>query len=307
MALFSYQQQVQRLIGDAKGQKVAPNDLIVYINLARRHVAELTQCVRVLTPISGSITSITVLTAGTSITSPTVTISAPDFPSGTLPYPGGLQATATATVSGGSITSISVTNAGSGYFNPIVTITSATGSGATASAAISPINTVNQNQEVYPFANAPLGNAPGVASIFAVKSVSIIFDNLRYTLPCYSFSTYQTCIRNYPFQYSYVPTVCTQYGQGVNGSLYYYPQPQQAYQTEWDCFALPVDLVNDTTVEAIPNPWSDSVPYYAAYLAFLELQQGNDAERMLALFDKMLLRQSTAARPGRASNNRGRW
>lgn len=307
MALFAYQQQVQRLIGDAKGQKVAPNDIVVYINLARRHIAELTQCVRILTPISGSITAITVLTPGSGITSPTVTITSPDFPSGNPTNPGGLQATATANLSGGSITSITLINPGSGYFQPQVSITSATGGGATASATVSPINTVNPNQEVYPFVNAPLGNAPGVASIFAVKSVSIIFDNLRYALPCYSFSTYQAYIRNYPFQYTYVPTVCSQYGQGTNGSLYYYPQPQQVYQSELDAFCLPIDLVTDTDIDAIPLPWSDTVPYYAAYLAFLELQKPNDARGMLELFDKMLLRQSNSARPGRASNIRGRW
>lgn len=307
MALFDYMKQVQRLIGDAKQEKIAPNDIIAYINIARRQVAELTQCVRVLTPISGSITTITVLTPGSGLTSPTVTITTPDFPSGNPTNPGGLQATAIAHLSGGSVASITVSNAGSGYFQPQVTITDPTGTGATASATVSSINTVNQNQEVYPFANAPLGDTPGVGSIFAVKSVTIIFDNLRYILPCYSFSTYQNYIRNYPFQYSYVPTVCSQYGQGGNGSLYYYPQPQQTYQTEWDAFCLPINLVDDTTPEAIPLPWSDAVPYFAAYLALLEMQKANDARGMLELFDKHLLRQSNSARPGRASNPRGRW
>lgn len=306
MALFAYMQQTQRLIGDTKQQKVAPNDIITYINIARRQVAELTQCVRILTPISGSVTSVSVLTAGSGYTSPTVTITPPDFPGGTVSNPGGLQATATANLSGGTITSITVTNPGSGYFQPQVTITDPTGTGATGSVSISAINQTTQNQEVYLFSNAVL-NTPGVSSIFAVKSVSLIFNNLRYSLPCYSFSTYQAKIRNYPFSYYYIPTTCGQLGQGANGSLYLYPIASQPYQMEWDCFCTPSDLAQDTDIDLIPLPWSDAVPYFAAYLAFLELQQPNDARNMLELFDKMLLRQSTAARPGRSSNIYGRF
>jgi hypothetical protein len=306
--LFQYQQQVQRLIGDAKQQKVAPNDLVYYINAARRQVAELTQSVRVLTPIWGTITTITLLTHGSGYTSPVVTVTPPDSPGGTPINPSGVQATATATLSGGSITAIVLTNPGDGYFQPTVTITDPTGSGATASAAISPITQTVINQEVYNFSQMPLGvNTQGVASIFAIKSVTIIFEDQRFFLPCYSFSTYQAWIRKFPRQYYYVPTVMGQHGQGANGTLYMYPLPSQAYQFEADAFCLPVDLVDDTTYEAIPQPWTDAVPYFAAYLAFLELQDANSARGMLELFDKHLLRQSTAARPGRASNPFGRW
>src|SRR6185312_5764325 len=77
-------------------------------------------------PISGTVT---VNAGGTGYTTaPTVTISAP--PSG------GVQATATATVSGGSVISVTVTNPGSGYTStPTVTFTGA-GTGATATATV---------------------------------------------------------------------------------------------------------------------------------------------------------------------------
>lgn len=308
MALFDYLKQTQRLIGDAKQMQVAPNDLIYYINTARRHVAELTQSVRVLTPISGSITTISVLTVGSGYSgSPTVTITPPDSQSGGPTNPGGLQATAIAAVAGGTITSITMTNYGAGYWQPQVTITDATGTGATASASISSITQTTQNQEVYPFSSMPVSGAPGVSAIFAVKSVSMIFDNLRYSLPVYSFSTYQALIRRYPKQYTYIPTIGSQYGQGVNGSFYLYPIANSNYQFECDAFCLPINLAVDSDVEAIPSPWTDSVPYFAAYLALLEMQRPNDARGMLELFDKMLLRQSNSARPGRASNPYGRW
>lgn len=311
MALNTYLQQLQRLTGDTKQKKLAPNDLIYYTNVARRHVAELTQSVRALTPSSGSIMSITVTAHGSGYTAtPTITITPPDAPGGAVPIPLGVQATATATVTGGSITAITLTNSGSGYFQPQVTITDITGVNATAAASVTNITQTFQGQEVYKFSDMPLGlssSVTGVGSIFAIKSLSIIYANQRFSLPCYSFSTYQAFVRQFPYQYTYVPTVMSQYGQGVNGSMFMYPIANSNYQFEADAFCLPIDLVDDTTIDAIPHPWGDSVSYYAAYLAFLEMQQFNDAKNMLTLFDTMLLRQSVAARPGRASNIYGRF
>jgi hypothetical protein len=308
MALFAYMQQVQRLIGDQKQTQVAPNDIITNINIARRHVAELTQSVRGITAVSGSITSLTVTAGGTGYTTtPTITVTAPGAPPGGVTNPLGVQATATATVAGGIITALTLTNAGTGYFQPTVAITDATGTSATAVASISSITQTNQGQEIYNFSAMPLRDTSGVGSIFAIKSVSVIYANQRFSLPCYSFSTYQAYVRQFPYQYTYVPTIMSQYGQGTNGSLYMYPIANSNYQFEADCFCLPTDLADDSTVEAIPLPWADSIPYYAAYLAFLELQRGNDARSMLNLFDTMLLRQSGAARSGRASNPYGRF
>jgi FtsP/CotA-like multicopper oxidase with cupredoxin domain len=79
----------------------------------------------------GPVASITVVTGGRGYSAtPTVTIT--DFIAGT----GASGATATATVTSGRITSIAVNAGGSNYMAPIVTITDATGSGATAWAAI---------------------------------------------------------------------------------------------------------------------------------------------------------------------------
>ena len=60
-----------------------------------------------------------------------------------------------------------------------------------------------------------------------------------------------------------------------------YPIPSQNYSFQCDCFCLPIDLATDTDVEALPQPWQDTVPYYAAYLAKLEMQDMNGARGML--------------------------
>mgnify|MGYP001617189507 CR=1 FL=1 len=113
--LFDYQQQTQRFLRDAKQEYVNPTDLIDYINRARREVAMRSQCIRCLTPISGSIVSITVTDMGSGYSdTPTITISTPDFPGGFAVNPTGLQATASAVVNNGELQQITVEEGGSG-------------------------------------------------------------------------------------------------------------------------------------------------------------------------------------------------
>jgi hypothetical protein len=78
------------------------------------------------------------------------------------------------------------------------------------------------------------------------------------------------------------------------------------YQMEWDCLCLPADLQFDQDPEVIPAPWDDAVKYFAAHLAFLELQNHNYARSMLDLFEKNLGIYGKAARPSRGINPYGR-
>lgn len=307
MSLFQYSQALRTRLADQKMEIFDEGDLTNYINTARREIARQSQCLRALTPISGSVTQITVTNPGTGYTNPTVTISYPDFPNGLPPSPNGRQATATAETWNGGVSTINVVDGGSGYFQPIVTINDPTGTGATATVALSPFNVLNEGQEVYNFSDVDLSMFPGYGEIYMVKSVSLIYANYRYSLPCYDFSTYQARIRQYPFQYQYVPTVCAQYGQGASGSLYFYPLPSQVYQMEWDCFCTPQDLESDQDVEALPDPWSEGVVYFAAYLGYMSLQNLNSARAQLELFNLFINRYGTQARPGRAVNPYGRY
>src|SRR6266851_773609 len=305
-----YLKQTQRFLREEKQQFENPEDLLVYINRARREVAGRTQCIRRLTPISGQVVSAQVLTGGSGYVMPIATITPPDFPSGVLPNPNGRQAMTGVTMSGGIVTGIDINDGGNGYFQPLVTVTDATGpgTGATASLMLSPINLLNAGQEVYNFTDIFLGNFPGVDIVHAIKSISIIYSNYRYSLPMYAFSVYQAQIRQYPFMYQYVPAFSSQFGQGANGSFYVYPLPNQTYQMEFDCFCLPTDMLLDNSIpEPIPQPWTDAVPYMAAQLAYMELQNWNAAKFYEQQFDKMTLGYSTQARTGRTINQYGRY
>lgn len=307
-SLFSYLKQIRRFMRDGTMELLDDGDLAEYVNQARRETAMRAQCIRILPPISGSVLACTVTAGGSGYTSPTVTISPPDSPSGFLPLPQGAQATASATVIGGVIVSVNIIYGGAGYFQPQITIADPTGTGFAGTLKVTPVLTLNEGQEKYNFADVDLSSFPGVDSIYMVRGVSVIFSNYRYSLPMYSFSSYQALIRQYVAnQFQYVPAYGAQFGQGVSGSLFLYPPPSQTYPMEWDCQCLPQDLIDDQSVEALPSPWDDAVPWYAGYLAMVELQNWNSARAFQEQYEKRMKEYSSFVRPGRMTNPYGRW
>ena len=305
--LFQYTKQVQRFLRDGKQELVDFEDIIDYVNAARREVAMRAQCIRVLPPISAPIVDAKIINGGTGYTNPTVAISAPDTPGGQLLNPNGAQAVGTATQSGGVIDNVYITYGGDGYYQSTIQINDPTGSGAEISPVLGPILTANPYQEVYKFSDVDLSGFPGVESIYAVLSVSLIYANGRYSVLVYSFPQYQALIRQYqPGAYYYVPCLGAQFGRGASGSFYLYPPPSQSLSMEWDCVCLPSDLSSDDQFCPVPAPWTDAVPYWAAHLAFLELQNGNSARMYKDLFDERMHRFGAYALPGRAISAYGR-
>jgi hypothetical protein len=296
--LQTYLTDVQNLLGvggTTTQNLYTSTQLIGYINKARLQIAGEGQCVRALTPISNGIVSITVLSGGGGYTTPpNVIITQPDSPSGSLPFFAGVQATATATISGNVVNQVTVVNPGAGYFEPVVSFTSGGGGfGATAMASVASVAQTVTFQEVYPYsAFNPLIQAtnPGVDRIIQVNSINTIWGTFRYTLIHKSFSAYQSYARTYTAGYYYIPTVWAQYGQGDKGSFYLYPVPNQAYQLELDCFCLPLPLNTNTDVEAIPAQWTDAVPFLAAYYAYTGSQRMADADRMWQEAEKFIKR-----------------
>ena len=306
MSLFDYLQPVQRLLREQNQVFENPDDLIAYINNARREIALRTQCVRVLTSSAGAISSYSITAAGSGYTNnPTLTVSAPDFPSGMLPFPNGDQATAGAIVQSGTIVQVDSTYGGAGYFQPTLEITDTTGTGATAEPVVVGVNLLNQGQEKYLFSDIDLSGNPGCASVYAVRGMSIIYSGYRYSLEALAWSRYQI-YRAYSQQYQYTPAIMSQFGQGTNGSYFVYPLPSQALQAELDCQCLPSDLVDNQSVDVIPQPWTDAVPYMAAHLAMIELQNYNAAKFFLELYERRALSYSQFTRIGRSTNQYGR-
>ena len=306
MTLFKYLQDTQSWLREQKQEYLNVDDLTRYINRARTLIALQTQCIRVLTPSSGVIVGYSVTAQGSGYSNaPTLTVSPPDFPSGMLPHPTGDQATASCTVQGGAITNIYSQYGGAGYFEPEITITDATGTGATATPIVGGITLLNQGQEVYPMSGIDLSANPGCKSVYAVRAISIIYSGYRYSVETMPWTRYQM-FRAYPYQYQYTPAICSQRAQGVSGDFYFYPLPSQSLQAEWDVQCLPSDLIDDQSVEAIPDPWGECVAYAACHYAMLELQNYNASRFYMDLYGKNLLLYSQSTRIGKAVNVYGR-
>jgi hypothetical protein len=101
------------------------------------------------------------------------------------------------------------------------------------------------------------------------------------------------------------PKEWAQYGRGANGTFILGPAPLTA---SWptiiaDCALLPVALTSDSTPEAIPEPWQDAVPYYAAYMALLSAQRRDDADRMFARYKDFMRRAVENSTPTRFPTN----
>jgi len=105
---------------------------------------------------------------------------------------------------------------------------------------------------------------------------------------------------NNPVPVNGAPRRYSQFAQGVLGSFYLDPPPDQIYTLNCDTVCRPIDLVDDTTAEAIPYPWTDAVPYYAAYLAYLSAQspaRQADAQRMFGIYSEFVTRARQFSNP----------
>lgn len=153
-------------------------------------------------------------------------------------------------------------------------------------------NRTTQGQEVYTFASINALNilGSGVASIMGVLSVSVSWGSMKPTLRQREWTWFQAFLRSYNTGLQNFPSDWSQYSQGVNGSIYLWPIPSQACAMDWDCYCLPSALSADADPEAIPYPWTDAIPSYAAYLAYDNAQRADDADRMFQQFERYMKR-----------------
>lgn len=143
----------------------------------------------------------------------------------------------------------------------------------------------------YPFSSVTLTNATGVQGVLNVRQQWFVIGDGQLWFrgrPWPWFSIYHL---NSAAPDQGPPEVWAQYGEGEDGSIYIGPYPDQDYMVNADCVCFPVDLVDDTTDEAIPAPWTVAVPFYAAYLALLASQTSTriqDAEVMFGEYQKFV-------------------
>jgi len=130
-------------------------------------------------------------------------------------------------------------------------------------------STVTQGKEVYNFADLPEGD-----QTMDVLTINLYWGTTRVPLMYKPWTQFNAELRYYQ---SYIgqPVAFSLYG---TNSFYIGPLPDQTYTIELDTVIRPVDMVNLSDVEVIKDPWTEPVPYYAAYTAKFKEQSYGEAE-----------------------------
>jgi hypothetical protein len=265
--LSDYVTQVQRLLHDSNAQFTSVAEVNDYVNEARIRTVRDTGCYRVLQTVYlstgvevynfGGVTGFNVTNQGAGYgVNSTVSLSAPGVT-------GGVQATATPTITAGKITSIQVLNRGTLYQSaPAVTITPV-GGGAGAAATAYNLHS---------------------ATIDAVN-VSVFWGNTRRVLGRWDWTNFNAKARGW-VQYLGLPSIFSVYSYN---QLYIAKIPDQTYQAEVDSVLEPPPLVDDTTIEVIPLVMQDPIQYFAAHLAKIKAQRWDEADRFYQRYREQVL------------------
>lgn len=165
--------------------------------------------------------------------------------------------------------------------------------------ALATQNTVS-GQVAYPFSGLSLGTPAmtGIQSVINVRRINYASGSGQRQLVFRAWEWFDYYHLNNPVPSSGPPKTWAQYQQGAapnvpagtgssttgaGGTFYIDPAPDDIYALTCDCATLPQTLASDADIEAIPYPWTDAVPYLAAWYALLSAQTNArtaDAERM---------------------------
>ena len=177
--------------------------------------------------------------------------------------------------------------------------------------AIGTLTTV-VGQMQYPFSSLNFGTSAttGIQGAINVRRITYSVASGQQWIPPREWEYFDLYYVNNPVPVNGPPEVWAQYGQGAappasggsnaTGSFWISPPPDYVYTLNCDCVCYPIPLVTDGTVEAIPYLWTDTVPFFAAYYAFLSAQTGArqaDADRMYNYYKEFLNRARQFSNP----------
>jgi hypothetical protein len=143
----------------------------------------------------------------------------------------------------------------------------------------------------YGFSAISLSTVNGASKVISVRMAAIGTSPLDYRSWEWFFNYYLNAAA------TGTPSVFAQYGQGENGTLFFFPMPSAVATVNLDVVATPIPLIDDSTVEAIPYPWTDAVPYYAAWLGMMNEQRQGDADKMMERYQVLMRRARQMSSP----------
>lgn len=243
-----YLNDTASLLRDGNFQFTSKNQLIRWINLARRQIALRTGCIQLL--ITGQ--------------SPFGTSSQPGFFTPGAAVPGMLPGNAP-----NNANAAGANNTASNSFNTIPGL------------EYYPYTFANA------YARAANAGVKAIVYVFNV-SVSwggirptlnwVPWDDIQAYARSYNVGAFA-----YPFVWSSLGV-----GENGQVWLFPCPSVSTPGEMEWQCNCIPIDLTNDSDYEAIPNPYQSAVKYYAASMAYLGSQRTGQAQIMMELFNDQI-------------------
>jgi hypothetical protein len=93
------------------------------------------------------------------------------------------------------------------------------------------------------------------------------------------------------------PTEWSQFGIGASGSLVLDKTPSVTTVLKFDASCQPSVLATNSDAEAIPDRYTDAVPFFAAYFAYMSAQRQSDAEQMMKRYKEFVGRARNIAVP----------
>lgn len=149
--------------------------------------------------------------------------------------------------------------------------------------AIGTIPTV-LGQRAYNFSSIVFTNA-AIQGALSVRRINYVVGAGQKTVWLREYEWFDLYYLNNPVPVNGYPQHAAQHQQGAagpgtgggagtaaTGTFLLDPPPDAIYTLNCDCNCYPISLVDDTTVEALPFPWTDAVSFLAAYYALMSSQ-----------------------------------
>lgn len=142
-------------------------------------------------------------------------------------------------------------------------------------------HTLTVGVETIPFASLPQGS-----NTLDILNINLYWGDSRWPMYYMAWTDFNAQLRFWQ-NYNGRPIGFSMYGYKT---IYIGPKPDQTYTVELDTVVLPTDMVNTSDVETdIPDPFTECVPFFAAYMAKFQEQSYGEAEIFKQQYTKEVL------------------